>query len=109
MRTCVSSRASSSESLSAKSGSLFLPNYVQDKYLLQLLRSADDVSTWVAAEIVTSHTSKVGASAALMSEQGLGPTARAGSTSCGIPVVRFSTCMESKDPARRTVKAAPQL
>ncbi|XP_044604248.2 kinase non-catalytic C-lobe domain-containing protein 1 isoform X1 [Equus asinus] len=52
-------KASSSESLSAKSGSLFLPNYVQDKYLLQLLRSADDVSTWVAAEIVTSHTSKL--------------------------------------------------
>ncbi|KAF5914542.1 hypothetical protein HPG69_010814 [Diceros bicornis minor] len=52
-------KASSSESLSAKSCSLFLPNYVQDKYLLQLLRSADDVSTWVAAEIVTSHTSKL--------------------------------------------------
>lgn len=58
-RTRVSSRASSSESLSAKTCSLFLPNYVQDKYLLQLLRSADDVSNWVAAEIVTSHTSKV--------------------------------------------------
>lgn len=71
-RTHVSSRASSSESLSAKTCSLFLPNYVQDKYLLQLLRSADDVSNWVAAEIVTSHTSKVGASAALSSEQGLG-------------------------------------
>lgn len=70
--TCVSSRASSSESLSAKTCSLFLPNYVQDKYLLQLLRSADDVSTWVAAEIVTSHTSKVGASAAPVSEKGLG-------------------------------------
>uniref|UniRef100_A0A4W2EEY2 Kinase non-catalytic C-lobe domain-containing protein 1 n=1 Tax=Bos indicus x Bos taurus TaxID=30522 RepID=A0A4W2EEY2_BOBOX len=52
-------RASSSESLSAKPCSLFLPNYIQDKYLLQLLRSADDVSTWVAAEIVTSHTSKL--------------------------------------------------
>ncbi|XP_021579086.2 kinase non-catalytic C-lobe domain-containing protein 1 isoform X2 [Ictidomys tridecemlineatus] len=38
---------------------LFLPSYVQDKYLLQLLRNADDVSTWVAAEIVTSHTSKL--------------------------------------------------
>ncbi|KAJ1066967.1 hypothetical protein K5549_012326 [Capra hircus] len=57
-RACISRRASSSESLSAKTCSLFLPNYVQDKYLLQLLRSADDVSTWVAAEIVTSHTSK---------------------------------------------------
>lgn len=52
-------KASSSESLSAKPCSLFLPNYVQDKYLLQLLRSADDVSNWVAAEIVTSHTSKL--------------------------------------------------
>uniref|UniRef100_A0A8D2GLW1 Kinase non-catalytic C-lobe domain containing 1 n=1 Tax=Theropithecus gelada TaxID=9565 RepID=A0A8D2GLW1_THEGE len=52
-------KASSSESLSAKTCSLFLPNYVQDKYLLQLLRNADDVSTWVAAEIVTSHTSKL--------------------------------------------------
>lgn len=52
-------KASSSESLSAKTCSLFLPDYVQDKYLLQLLRSADDVSNWVAAEIVTSHTSKL--------------------------------------------------
>ncbi|XP_074239243.1 kinase non-catalytic C-lobe domain-containing protein 1 isoform X3 [Saimiri boliviensis] len=52
-------KASSSESLSAKTCSLFLPSYVQDKYLLQLLRNADDISTWVAAEIVTSHTSKL--------------------------------------------------
>uniref|UniRef100_A0A8C5LC48 Kinase non-catalytic C-lobe domain-containing protein 1 n=1 Tax=Jaculus jaculus TaxID=51337 RepID=A0A8C5LC48_JACJA len=52
-------KASSSESWSAKTCSLFLPNYVQDRYLLQLLRNADDVSTWVAAEIVTSHTSKL--------------------------------------------------
>ncbi|XP_006147001.1 kinase non-catalytic C-lobe domain-containing protein 1 isoform X2 [Tupaia chinensis] len=52
-------KTSSSESLSAKTCSLFLPNYVQDKYLLQLLRNADDVSNWVAAEIVTSHTSKL--------------------------------------------------
>ncbi|XP_045147273.1 kinase non-catalytic C-lobe domain-containing protein 1 isoform X2 [Echinops telfairi] len=48
-----------SESLWAKSCSLFLPDYNQDKYLLQLLRNADDVSTWVAAEIVTSHSSKL--------------------------------------------------
>ena len=68
----VSSRASSSESLSAKTCSLFLPDYIQDKYLLQLLRSADDVSTWVAAEIVTSHTAKVGTSAAWSLGQGLG-------------------------------------
>ncbi|XP_067565064.1 kinase non-catalytic C-lobe domain-containing protein 1 isoform X1 [Pseudorca crassidens] len=52
-------KASSSGSLSAETCSLFLPSYVQDTYLLQLLRSADDVSTWVAAEIVTSHTSKL--------------------------------------------------
>ncbi|XP_021579087.2 kinase non-catalytic C-lobe domain-containing protein 1 isoform X3 [Ictidomys tridecemlineatus] len=52
-------KANSSESLSAQTCSLFLPSYVQDKYLLQLLRNADDVSTWVAAEIVTSHTSKL--------------------------------------------------
>ncbi|XP_036079397.1 kinase non-catalytic C-lobe domain-containing protein 1 isoform X1 [Rousettus aegyptiacus] len=48
-----------SESLPAKTCSLFPPSYVQDKYLLRLLRSADDVSTWVAAEIVTCHTSKL--------------------------------------------------
>lgn len=59
------SRASSSESLSAKTCSLFLPDYIQDKYLLQLLRSSDDVSTWVAAEVVTSHTAKVGGTSAL--------------------------------------------
>ncbi|XP_008047773.1 protein very KIND isoform X2 [Carlito syrichta] len=53
------SKASSSESLATKTCSLFLPNYIQDKYLLQLLRNADDISTWVAAEIVTSHTSKL--------------------------------------------------
>ncbi|XP_069867454.1 kinase non-catalytic C-lobe domain-containing protein 1 isoform X2 [Dipodomys merriami] len=52
-------RANSSESLSTKTCSLFLPNYVQDKYLVQLLRHGDDVSTWVAAEIVTSPTSKL--------------------------------------------------
>lgn len=99
----VSSRASSSESLSAKTCSLFLPNYVQDKYLLQLLRSADDVSNWVAAEIVTSHTSKVGASAALSSEQGLGsdctasnppegprhPSPRAGGSQALLPAIRW--------------------
>ncbi|XP_028917332.1 kinase non-catalytic C-lobe domain-containing protein 1 isoform X2 [Ornithorhynchus anatinus] len=52
-------KAASTESLSGKVGSLFLPNYIQDKYLLQLLRNADNISTWVAAEIVTSHTSKL--------------------------------------------------
>ncbi|XP_053524501.1 kinase non-catalytic C-lobe domain-containing protein 1 [Artibeus jamaicensis] len=58
-RSVAIPKASSSESLSAKTCSLFLPDYIQDKYLLQLLRSADDVSTWVAAEIVTSHTAKL--------------------------------------------------
>ncbi|XP_074856530.1 kinase non-catalytic C-lobe domain-containing protein 1 isoform X2 [Carettochelys insculpta] len=38
---------------------LFLPNCIQEKYLLQLLRNADNISTWVAAEIVTRHTSKL--------------------------------------------------
>ncbi|XP_006880179.1 PREDICTED: protein very KIND [Elephantulus edwardii] len=52
-------KVSSSDTSSAKSCSLFLPDYIQDKYLLQVLRNADDVSTWVAAEIVTSHTAKL--------------------------------------------------
>ena len=73
-------RASSSESLSAKPCSLFLPNYVQDKYLLQLLRSADDVSTWVAAEIVTSHTSKVGAQG--WPQHGVGGASGEGTSLC---------------------------
>ncbi|KAM5322353.1 kinase non-catalytic C-lobe domain-containing protein 1 [Glossophaga mutica] len=58
-RSVAIPKASSSDSLSARTCSLFLPDYVQDKFLLQLLRSADDVSTWVAAEIVTSHTAKL--------------------------------------------------
>ncbi|XP_054441039.1 kinase non-catalytic C-lobe domain-containing protein 1 [Pteronotus mesoamericanus] len=58
-RSAAIPKASSSESLSAKTCSLFLPDYIQDRYLLQLLRSADDVSTWVAAEIVTSHSAKL--------------------------------------------------
>ncbi|KAM4852476.1 kinase non-catalytic C-lobe domain-containing protein 1 isoform 2-T3 [Thomomys bottae] len=58
-KSAALSKASSSESLATKTCSLFLPNYVQDKYLLQLLRNADEVSTWVAAEIVTSPTSKL--------------------------------------------------
>uniref|UniRef100_A0A452GMT0 Kinase non-catalytic C-lobe domain-containing protein 1 n=1 Tax=Gopherus agassizii TaxID=38772 RepID=A0A452GMT0_9SAUR len=52
-------KAVPTESLSLKVCNLFLPNCIQDKYLLQLLRNADDISTWVAAEIVTSHTSKL--------------------------------------------------
>ncbi|KAM3912865.1 kinase non-catalytic C-lobe domain-containing protein 1 [Leptodactylus fuscus] len=47
------------EPLPAEVCSLFSPNCTQDKYLLQMLRFADNVSTWVAAEIVTCHTSKL--------------------------------------------------
>ncbi|XP_063290128.1 kinase non-catalytic C-lobe domain-containing protein 1 [Pelobates fuscus] len=50
------------ETLPAEVCSLFMPNCTQDKYLLQLLRFADNVSSWVAAEIVTSATSKLQAS-----------------------------------------------
>ncbi|CAJ0951608.1 unnamed protein product [Ranitomeya imitator] len=39
--------------------SLFSPKCTQDKYLLQMLRFADNVSMWVAAEIVTCHTAKL--------------------------------------------------
>lgn len=52
-------KASSVEPLSVEVCSLFAPNCAQDKYLLQMLRFADNVSTWVAAEIVTCHTSKL--------------------------------------------------
>ncbi|XP_051695375.1 kinase non-catalytic C-lobe domain-containing protein 1 isoform X1 [Oryctolagus cuniculus] len=52
-------KASASEPLSAKPCSLFLSSCPQDRYLLQLLRHADDVGTWVAAEIATSHTPKL--------------------------------------------------
>ncbi|XP_069467503.1 kinase non-catalytic C-lobe domain-containing protein 1 [Ambystoma mexicanum] len=36
-----------------------MPNSMQNKYLLHLLRFAENVSTWVAAEIVTSPTPKL--------------------------------------------------
>uniref|UniRef100_A0A8D0L9N1 Kinase non-catalytic C-lobe domain containing 1 n=1 Tax=Sphenodon punctatus TaxID=8508 RepID=A0A8D0L9N1_SPHPU len=52
-------KAVSSESLALKVSNLFLPNCIQDKYLVELLRNADHISTWVAAEIVTSHNSKM--------------------------------------------------
>ncbi|XP_032087595.1 kinase non-catalytic C-lobe domain-containing protein 1-like [Thamnophis elegans] len=52
-------KASSSELLSTPTYNLFANNCVQDDYLLQLLKYADNVSTWVAAEIVTSCSSKV--------------------------------------------------
>uniref|UniRef100_A0A8C5S396 Uncharacterized protein n=1 Tax=Laticauda laticaudata TaxID=8630 RepID=A0A8C5S396_LATLA len=52
-------KAFSSEVLSTPTYNLFAKNCVQDDYLLQLLKYADNVSTWVAAEIVTSCSSKV--------------------------------------------------
>ncbi|XP_057258251.1 kinase non-catalytic C-lobe domain-containing protein 1 isoform X3 [Pezoporus wallicus] len=57
---CVSvQKAVSAETVSFKVCNLFLSKCIQDQYLLQLLRNADNVSTWVAAEIVTCHTSKL--------------------------------------------------
>ncbi|NXF32840.1 KNDC1 protein, partial [Nyctibius bracteatus] len=52
-------KAASTETVSLKVCNLFLSKCIQDQYLLQLLRNADDISTWVAAEIVTCHTSKL--------------------------------------------------
>uniref|UniRef100_A0A8C8APS8 Kinase non-catalytic C-lobe domain containing 1 n=1 Tax=Otus sunia TaxID=257818 RepID=A0A8C8APS8_9STRI len=49
----------STETVSLKVCNLFLSKCIQDQYLLQLLRNADSISTWVAAEIVTCHTSKL--------------------------------------------------
>ncbi|NWU10308.1 KNDC1 protein, partial [Cephalopterus ornatus] len=48
----------STETVSLKVCNLFLSKCIQDQYLLQLLRNADSISTWVAAEIVTCHTTK---------------------------------------------------
>ncbi|XP_068806078.1 kinase non-catalytic C-lobe domain-containing protein 1 isoform X2 [Struthio camelus] len=57
---CVAvQKAVSTDTLSPKVCNLFLSKCVQDQYLLQLLRNADSISTWVAAEIVTCHTSKL--------------------------------------------------
>ncbi|KAM9325062.1 kinase non-catalytic C-lobe domain-containing protein 1 [Gastrophryne carolinensis] len=47
------------DSLAAEACSLFPPGAGHDKYLLQMLRFADNVSVWVAAEIVTCHTAKL--------------------------------------------------
>ncbi|XP_054688531.1 kinase non-catalytic C-lobe domain-containing protein 1 isoform X2 [Grus americana] len=52
-------KAVSTETVSLKVCNLFLSKCIQDQYLLQLLRNADSISTWVAAEIVTCHTSKL--------------------------------------------------
>ncbi|XP_076194932.1 kinase non-catalytic C-lobe domain-containing protein 1 isoform X1 [Aptenodytes patagonicus] len=57
---CVAvQKAVSTEAVSLKVCNLFLSKCIQDQYLLQLLRNADSISTWVAAEIVTCHTSKL--------------------------------------------------
>ncbi|KAF2975255.1 hypothetical protein EK904_009128, partial [Melospiza melodia maxima] len=51
-------KAVSAETVSLKVCNLFLSKCIQDQYLLQLLKNADSISTWVAAEIVTCHTTK---------------------------------------------------
>ncbi|NXA42292.1 KNDC1 protein, partial [Eudromia elegans] len=57
---CVAvQKAVSTEAVSLKVCNLFLSKCIQDQYLLQLLKNADSISTWVAAEIVTCHTSKL--------------------------------------------------
>ncbi|NXU51129.1 KNDC1 protein, partial [Turnix velox] len=57
---CVAvQKALSTESVSLKVCNLFLSKCIQDQYLLQLLKYADSISTWIAAEIVTCHTSKL--------------------------------------------------
>ncbi|XP_064000723.1 kinase non-catalytic C-lobe domain-containing protein 1 isoform X3 [Pogoniulus pusillus] len=57
---CVAvQKAVSTETVSLQVCNLFLSKCIQDQYLLQLLRNADSISTWVAAEIVTCHTSKL--------------------------------------------------
>ncbi|XP_071420097.1 kinase non-catalytic C-lobe domain-containing protein 1 isoform X2 [Pithys albifrons albifrons] len=52
-------KAVSAETVSLKVCNLFLSKCIQDQYLLQLLRNADSISTWVAAEIVSCHTTKL--------------------------------------------------
>ncbi|XP_021254864.1 protein very KIND isoform X2 [Numida meleagris] len=52
-------KAVSTEEVSFKVCNLFLSKCIHDQYLIQLLRNADSISTWVAAEIVTCHTSKL--------------------------------------------------
>ncbi|XP_069836233.1 kinase non-catalytic C-lobe domain-containing protein 1 isoform X2 [Dendropsophus ebraccatus] len=58
-KTSNNPKTSSVEPLPVDVCSLFSPGCTQDKYLLQILRFADNVSSWVAAEIVTCHTSKL--------------------------------------------------
>nr|XP_033797744.1 kinase non-catalytic C-lobe domain-containing protein 1 isoform X4 [Geotrypetes seraphini] len=58
-RATTASKIVHSEALPAEVCSLFVQDCIQDNYLIQILRYEDNVSTWVAAEIVTSHTSKL--------------------------------------------------
>ncbi|XP_077206316.1 kinase non-catalytic C-lobe domain-containing protein 1 isoform X2 [Paroedura picta] len=58
-KTTPQQKAVASETLPTHSYNLFAKDCVQDDYLLKLLKYADNVSTWVAAEIVTSYNSKV--------------------------------------------------
>ncbi|XP_042316222.1 kinase non-catalytic C-lobe domain-containing protein 1 isoform X2 [Sceloporus undulatus] len=51
-------KTTSSELLPTQIYNLFVETCVQDDYLVHLLKYADNVSTWVAAEIVTSYSSK---------------------------------------------------
>ncbi|XP_078421048.1 kinase non-catalytic C-lobe domain-containing protein 1 [Cetorhinus maximus] len=51
-------KAVSSESAFAEGSSLFVPEYKQHQYLLDLIRYADNVSHWVSAEIVICDTPK---------------------------------------------------
>ncbi|XP_069755668.1 kinase non-catalytic C-lobe domain-containing protein 1 isoform X2 [Narcine bancroftii] len=46
------------KSVTLESTSLFVPDYKQQQYLLQLIRYADNVSHWVSAQIVTCNTCK---------------------------------------------------
>ncbi|KAM8924781.1 kinase non-catalytic C-lobe domain-containing protein 1 [Pelodytes ibericus] len=52
-------KAFGAENLPAEIFSLYAQNCAQEKYLLQLLLFADNVSSWVAGEIVTSATPKL--------------------------------------------------
>ncbi|XP_030058856.1 kinase non-catalytic C-lobe domain-containing protein 1 [Microcaecilia unicolor] len=58
-RATTATKTVRSEALPAEVYSLFVQDCIQDNYLIQILRYEDNVSKWVAAEIVTSHTSKL--------------------------------------------------
>ncbi|XP_078247395.1 kinase non-catalytic C-lobe domain-containing protein 1 isoform X1 [Pogona vitticeps] len=57
-KTMPLQKATASEPLPTQVCNLFTKNCVQDNYLLQILKYADNVSAWVAGEIVTSYSSK---------------------------------------------------